>query len=507
MCGIIGAYGRDLDKTKFDDELALMHHRGPDGAECEVRQAFAFGHARLAIVDVVYGQQPLKSPDERYWMICNGEIYNHEAVRQQFPDYEFSTDTDSEVILPLYEKYGADVVHHLDGMFAFALYDRQEDSLLLARDPIGIKPLYYGWQGDTLYFASEIKAVQHLVDELHELAPGHIYSSQSGFSQYYDLQTMQTPASASPNDDKVSPAISAIHNTLREAVRKRLMSDVPLGVYLSGGLDSTIVAALVAQELPEVHSFAVGVPESTDLAHSREAAKALGTTHHECIYTLEDMLEALPQVIYHLESFDPTLVRSAIPNYFLAELTRKHVTVVLTGEGADELFAGYHYLKEIDGDHKLHAELISLTESLYNCNLQRCDRMTMAHSVEGRVPFLDLDVIALSFQLPAEYKIHGTDKIEKWALRKAFEGIVPDSVLWRRKEQFSKGSGSSSLLQNYAEGLIANEEFEIERARIAADDGYDITSKEMLFYYREFDKVFNARAKKLVRLWRGHDVA
>ncbi|QPC82625.1 asparagine synthase B [Phototrophicus methaneseepsis] len=508
MCGIIGAYGRSLSNFAFEDELALMHHRGPDGAECESQQAFAFGHARLAIVDVEHGQQPFTSPDGQTWLVCNGEIYNHEALRQQYPDYPFATDSDSEVILALYQEHGSAVVDYLDGMFAFAIYDQQRDSLLLARDPIGIKPLYYGWRADTLFFASEIKALQHLVDDIEELPPGHTYSSEDGFSQYYDLQAMlpsidgYTGPESAPITD-----LDQIRETLQQAVRKRLMSDVPLGVYLSGGLDSTIVAALVAQELPEVHSFAVGVPESTDLVHAREAARALGTTHHECIYTLDDMLAALPQVIYYLESFDPLLVRSAIPNYFLAELTRQYVTVVLTGEGADELFAGYHYLKEIDSASQLQTELVALTGSLYNCNLQRCDRMTMAHSVEGRVPFLDTDVIALSFRLPTDYKIHGTQQVEKWALRKAFEGLVPDSVLWRRKEQFSKGSGSSSLLEAYAEEHISDADYAAERVRIAEEDGYDITSKEMLLYYREFDKVFNDRAKKLVRLWRGHDVA
>ena len=436
MCGILGAYG--AAEISIQDQLPILKHRGPDHQDTIQVNDVILGHTRLAIVDIEHGQQPLQSPDGRYTLICNGEIYNHKAIRQQMPDYPFQTDTDSEVIIALYQQHGTRAVEMLDGMFGFALYDRQEDTILLARDPIGIKPLYYGWQDDTLYFASEIKSLHHIVDELNEFPPGHYYCG-GDVVQYYDLTNLPITA---------PPSLQDIRDSLTQAVRKRLMSDVPLGVYLSGGLDSTIIAALVAQEKPDVHSFAVGVEGSSDLENARRAAETLGTNHHEYVYTPEEIQEALPEIIYYLESFDPSLVRSAIPNYFLARMTRKYVTVVLTGEGADELYAGYHYLKRFD-DNMLHDELIQLTATLYNCNLQRCDRMTMAHSIEARVPFLDTEFVALSMCVPKSEKIHPSTQTEKWALRHAFSDILPDHVTWRRKEQFSQGAGSNHTAGGY----------------------------------------------------------
>lgn len=499
MCGIIGSYGQT--QAPLNTRLELLTHRGPNHIDVAQLHQITLGHTRLAIVDVEAGQQPLQSPDGRYWLISNGEIYNHRAIRDQFPEYPFQTQSDSEVIIPLYIRYGKDAVHHLDGMFAFALYDTHTDVLYMARDPLGIKPLYYGYKGDTLYFASEIKALQNLADNLQEFQPGtRFYDGE--FSRYYDLHHYKRVALQSTSH----PSLEEIRSSLEKAVEKRLMSDVPLGVYLSGGLDSTIIAAIVAQRHPGVHSFAVGVEDSTDLANARHAAEYLGTQHHEAIYTVEDMLEALPHVIYHLESFDPLLVRSAIPNFFLARLTREYVTVVLTGEGADELYAGYHYLKEIDDEQALTEELVTLTETLYNCNLQRCDRMTMAHSIEARVPFLDVDFIELSLKVPKHDKIHPETQTEKWALRQAFSDILPDQVAWRRKEQFSKGAGSSHMLEAIAEQRISDTEFAEKAASIKASTGLTITSKEMLLYYNEFERFFEAQSVPLVALWRGRDV-
>lgn len=502
MCGIAGSYGETSDGLSA--VLRSLEHRGPDGNGVKHLFNGTLGHTRLAIIDVEGGDQPLVSQDDRHWLVANGEIYNHRELRSRFPDYDFTTDSDSEVILALYERYGVDAAEHLDGMFAFALVDG--DEFYMARDPIGIKPLYYGWAGKTLHFASELKALQGKVDEIIEFPPGHWYSSKHGMNRYYDLGKVGTDALKQVRRNPAS--IADVRESLTKAVRKRLMADVPVGVYLSGGLDSTIVAALVAQELPDVHSFAVGVEHSEDLRHAREAAKQLGTQHHEYVYTLDEMLEHLGDVIYHLESFDPLLVRSAIPNYFLARMTREYVTVVLTGEGADELYAGYHYLKKHlrQSPERLHDELIHLTGTLYNCNLQRCDRMTMAHSIEGRVPFLDTEFIATSFAVPVDYKIHGTDEVEKWALRKAFEDIVPSNVAWRVKEQFSKGAGSSDMMIEYAETHISDEEFAAETQQIKAESGHDITSKEMLLYYREFAKYFDPKTAALVKLWAGHDV-
>ncbi len=495
MCGILGAYGKT--QISVADELHLLTHRGPNHRGTVQINEVTLGHTRLAIVDVEHGQQPLQSPDGRYTLICNGEIYNHKDIRQALPDYPFQTESDSEVILALYQKHGPQAVSMLDGMFGFVLYDVQEDAILLARDPIGIKPLYYGWSEGTLYFGSEIKSLHHIVDELLEFPPGHYYTD-GDLVQYFDLNDF-LPSMTSYS---TTPTIQDIRASLTQAVNKRLMSDVPLGVYLSGGLDSTIVAALVAQKKSDLHSFAVGVEGSEDLENARQAADMLGTIHHEYIYTAEEILEALPEIIYHLESFDPSLVRSAIPNYFLARMTRKYVTVVLTGEGADELYAGYHYLKKFD-DQTLHGELIKLTASLYNCNLQRCDRMTMAHSIEARVPFLDTEFVALSMRIPKSEKIHPSTQTEKWVLRQAFSDILPEHVTWRRKEQFSQGAGSNHMLEAIAQKRFSDAEYMARASSILHKNGIRITSKEMLMYYSEFERFFHHKASHLVELWHG----
>lgn len=501
MCGILGVHGAS---ETLELNLDILKHRGPDGTQSTATGMSTLGHTRLAIVDLVDGDQPISSPDGRYWLICNGEIYNHQAIRANLGDYDYQTNSDSEVILALYDRYGVEAVTYLDGMFAFAVVDSKTDTLYMGRDPIGIKPLYYGWQDGAFYFSSEIKAMQYHCDDIQEFPPGHYYTHEGGFTQYYDLQRISN--AARQQSAVRPPTLEEIRATLERAVHKRLMSDVPVGVYLSGGLDSTIVATLVAQELPNVHSFAVGVEGSEDIRNARIAAQEIGTQHHEYIYDMEELQEALSEVIYYLESFDPLLVRSAIPNYFLARLTRRYVTVVLTGEGADELYAGYHYLKRFEG-RRLHDELVQLTGTLYNCNLQRCDRMTMAHSVEGRVPFLDTEFIELSMRVPLDQKIKPDNEIEKWALRKAFENIVPKNVAWRVKEKFSKGAGSSTMLEELADRHISDAEFEFERATIFGEAGLDITTKEMLLCYREFDNLFNDSAKKLVSLWPGEDVA
>lgn len=500
MCGILGAFGT-ASASSLSLDIDLLTHRGPDHIDEVQINHVRMGHTRLAIVDVEGGQQPLSSPGGRYWLISNGEIYNHLALREEFPDYEFQTDSDSEIILALYARYGTDAVHHLDGMFAFVVYDTERDELFMARDPLGIKPLYYGWHDDQLIFGSEIKALHHLDDSLQEFPPGHWYRSDGTLTQYYDLEQVARDAlEAEP------PTLADIRASLERAVEKRLMSDVPLGVYLSGGLDSTIIAAIVAQRDPGVHSFAVGVEGSEDLENARRAAHFLGTEHHEYIYTPDEMLAALPEIIYHLESFDPSLVRSAIPNYFLARMTREYVTVVLTGEGADELYAGYHYLKEIEDEQTLSEELVALTGTLYNCNLQRCDRMTMAHSIEARVPFLDEDFVALSLSVPRDFKIDPKTETEKWALRQAFNDILPDHVAWRKKEQFSKGAGSSHMVEEIAGETFSDAVFAAEAHLIKTQSGIDITSKEMLYYYHIFREHFTSSAANIVKVWRGHDV-
>jgi asparagine synthase (glutamine-hydrolysing) len=487
MCGIAGTFGtafHQLDKT-----LEHIAHRGPDGHAIHHFAHGSLGHARLAIVDLDGGRQPISDPTNTRWLICNGEIYNHRQLRAECADYPFKTRSDSEAILAVYQQEGAAGTSRLDGMFAFALFEGEQ--LVLARDPLGIKPLYYGWKNKTLHFASEIKALQGTVDRVLEFPPGHWYSTTTGFVPFYDVI-----ASAAVSCKAETPTEADLRAGLQTAVCKRLMSDVPLGVFLSGGLDSSIIAALVRQELGTVHSFAVGVEGSTDLEYARRTARFLGTQHHEYIFTAKEMIAALPDVIYYLESFDPALVRSAIANYFLVRLASDYITVVLSGEGADELYAGYHYLKRFTNRNNLHRELVETTAALHNRNLQRLDRMTMAHGLEGRVPFLDVKFVELSFAVPIELKVHGP--VEKWMLRHAFQDLLPAEIIWRTKQKFSEGAGSSRVFEHLANDKIDDEQFVNETQQVLEETGHRIQSKEELYYYRIFRRFFEAPITTLV---------
>jgi asparagine synthase (glutamine-hydrolysing) len=326
-----------------------------------------------------------------------------------------------------------------------------------------------------------------------EFPPGHWYTTTTGFVPYYQIE-----AAAETARNRSVPTLSDIQNGLQAAVQKRLMSDVPLGVFLSGGLDSSIIAALVRQELGQVHSFAVGLQNSTDLDYARQAARHLGTQHHEYVYSPAEMLDVLPDVIYYLESFDPALVRSAIANYFLVRLAREYVTVVLSGEGADELYAGYDYLKRFNVGDDLHRELVETTGELHNRNLQRLDRMTMALGLEGRVPFLDVKFVELSFAVPVSQKVRGTPTIRKWALRKAFEHLLPAEIVYRTKQKFAEGTGSARVVEHIAASTIGDDQFAAETGQVFEETGHLIQSKEELFYYRIFRRFFEAPVTTLV---------
>jgi asparagine synthase (glutamine-hydrolysing) len=483
MCGILGAY----DKNRGYEQIGLdrIQHRGPDGRSVVRLRNGYLGHTRLAIVDVDGGNQPISNMSESHWLVCNGEIYNHPDLRAQYQDYRFKTVSDSEDILAVYANYGNKTPLYLDGMYAFAIMSEQE--LMLARDPLGIKPLYYGSDDTAFYFASEIKALQNIVAQVKEFPPGHSYSSKKGFVQYYDIKEVVQDRIV-----KSSLAItpSDIRKRMRESVLTHLMSDVPVGVFLSGGLDSSIISALVAEELPHVYSFAVGMVGSLDLANARKVAKYLDTKHYEYTYTLPEMIEALPTVIYYLESFDPALVRSAVANYFLARLASQYVKVILSGEGADELYSGYSYLKQLETSQDLQQELIQITSELHNRNLQRLDRMTMAHGLEGRVPFLDHRFVEFSFEVPIERKL--SFSIEKWILRKAFEEMLPASVVWRTKQKFAEGAGSAHVFQQLADTEISDRQFRTDRQAIFKETGHSIRSKEELYYYKIFRRFFKA---------------
>ncbi len=434
---------------------------------------FFLGHDRLAIIDVGGGKQPIPNEDQTLWVVVNGEIYNHLDLRARLEGrHLFRTRSDSEVVLHLFEEKGPNAVRDLVGMFAIALWGPGA-GLFLARDPVGIKPLYYGWDdAGNFFFSSEIKALAREVSKVKELLNGHYMVIGEQPVQYYEIPSPR------PEITSEGVAIAAIDQCLHEAVRKRLMADVPFGVFLSGGLDSSLIAAITRGLVRgELHSFAVGLEGSADIQNARAVAKYLGTTHHEQILTPSMIIAALPNVVVALESFDPALVRSAIPTFFVSALAANHVKMVLSGEGADELFAGYDYLQQlVPNRDALAGELRLITRGLHNSNLQRVDRMTMAHGLEGRVPFLDVDIIDLASRIdPAlKWKEGG-----KWILRKVGERYLPDSIAWRKKEKFALGTGIGPLLERFAAEYVADD-------AVSSMGDSKFNSKEAYLYWTYF---------------------
>jgi asparagine synthase (glutamine-hydrolysing) len=457
--------------------IARLSHRGPDGSGLIDTSAGILGHTRLAIVDVDGGQQPLHN--SRAWISYNGEIYNHQELRRRHLSGQLlSTRTDTEVIVHLYDRFGPQCVSMLDGMFAFAILDG--DELFLARDPLGIKPLYIGTRGQTLFFASEIKALALVADDIHEFPAGCWYHSALGETRYYTVGSGRPAREPCTSE---AQALHAIRTTLHTAVRKRLMADVPIGVSLSGGLDSSIVAYLACEDLDQLDTFAVGTEGSADLAAARVVARRLGTRHHEYVYTEQEVRDALPEVIYALESCDPALVRSAVPNYFLARLAAEHVKVILTGEGADELYAGYTYLSGLREPAALQDELVSITGALHNTNLQRADRMAMAFGLEARVPFLDVESVGLALQIPAAWKLRTDARPEKALLRQAFADCLPEAIVMRPKQKYAAGAGSANAIARLAEDSISDDAFAIAREQLETRWSYRLPNKEALYYY------------------------
>lgn len=481
MCGIVGILGEDK-KKKVRKMMDILKHRGPDGDGMFINDKAALGHTRLSIIDIDTGSQPISNEDDTVQIVANGEIYNYKELKDELAHHRFKSKSDTEVIIHLYEEVGLDVFSKLDGMFAIAILD--DEDLILARDPLGIKTLYYSNHQGDLYFASEIKALLPYCSEIKEFPNGHYYHSRIGFKKYFEII---------PEIDKIcnmSCITSKLYNEFDRSVKKRLMSDVPLGVFLSGGLDSSLTSAFAKKHKKDLHSFSVGVKKSPDSDYAYQVAKFLGTNHHEYILNADEMLQAIPDIIYHLESFDAALVRSSIPNYFLCKMTKEYVTVVLSGEGADELFAGYSYLEELKRDKKLDDELLLITNNLHNTNLQRVDRMTMAHGLEGRVPFLDIKMIELAFSIPVKYKIDRKRKIEKWILKETFRNELPENVINRKKEKFSAGCGSAIELKAKIDATVSDTDFEREKA---LENGYVLNSKEELYYYRIFQEIFEGK--------------
>jgi len=482
MCGIAGIWG-EVDEALVREMMGRLAHRGPDAEGVYGNHAGVLGHKRLAIMDPERGRQPIFDEAGERAIITNGEIYNSPTLRSRLEGrHFFRTGSDSEVPLHLYEDVGEGLVRSLDGMFAFAIADDAE--LLLARDPLGIKPLYYGRRDGALVFASELKALAGLADDVREFPPGTYYHSDGGFRTYYVVPDRE------PSDVPLDRLLENLRATLEEAVQARLMSDVPVGAFLSGGLDSSLIAALLRPHVDELHTFSVGTEGSADLEAARLVANYLDTEHHEYVIEPDEVAEKLPEIVYHLESFDRDLVRSAVPCWFVSRLAAEHVKVILTGEGADELFAGYEYYRGIEEPLTLHRELRRSITALHDINLQRVDRLTMAHSLEGRVPFLDTEMVDLAQRIAPKLKLRddeGGRRWEKWILRAAFEDRLPDAIVWRDKEQFDEGSGSVGLLQGVLDRFMTDEDAD---GYAEAHPETDLRCREECVYHLLLDEAY-----------------
>ncbi|MBR0459807.1 MAG: asparagine synthase B [Victivallales bacterium] len=484
-----------------------IRHRGPDWSGVFEGEHALISHERLAIIDPLSGKQPLYSPDGRYVLAVNGEIYNHQALRKELEqEYAFQTRSDCEVILPLYIKYGAAFLDKLNGIFAFALYDTKEDRWMVGRDAIGVIPLYEGWDADGHYFvASELKALEGVCCTLQEFQPGHF--QQSGDSQATRWYKRDWFEFASVEDRKTS--ISELRESLEAAVKRQMMSDVPYGVLLSGGLDSSVIAAIAAkfarrrvetgdaQEAwwPRLHSFAVGLEESPDLKAARKAADFLGTVHHEIHFTIQEALDALPDVIYHLETYDITTVRASTPMFLMARAIKAMgIKMVLSGEGSDEIFGGYLYFHKAPNAKEFHEETVRKLGKLHLYDCLRANKALAAWGVEGRVPFLDTDFLDVAMRvnpadkmcrnrlLPATIGQHGGDAIEKWLLREAFCDLLPPEIAWRQKEQFSDGVGYSWI--DTLKEMTAREVTDAQFANAAHRFPINTPATKEEYYYR-----------------------
>jgi asparagine synthase (glutamine-hydrolysing) len=490
MSGIVAAHG-PFDPREGERMLDRLAHRGPDGQGSHALDHAWLGHTRLAVVDLAGGAQPLRDSTGTYWLVGDGEIYNHARLRRQLEQrgHVFRSRADQESALHLIEADGLAALSRLWGMFAFAGADT-DGHFFAARDTMGIAPLYWVRHDDTTVFASELKAFdpQRRAD-VEPFPPGHVWTPEGGLAPFRVLADT-TPATLpdTPSDEEPTEAVlSAIRESLIGAVERLLEADVPVGALLSGGLDSSLVTAIAARHAHRAGkrfpTFAVGRQDSADLVAARQVAEALGTDHHERVYTDDELIDWVPEVIRVIESFDPSLVHSSVPNLLVSKLAARSVKVVLIGEGADELFAGYGYYGEIDSGAELHQELLSTIEGLHIGGLQRVDRVAGATGLEARTPFLDLDVVELGLSLPAQWKLSG-DRPEKWLLRKAFEGWLPDRLLWRPKEQFGQGTGAGDVLGSYYASTVSEEEFEAERGALDPP----LRTREEVAYYRLFQR-------------------
>ena len=506
MCGIVGVF--DLKGSHMDLKASVLkmskkvRHRGPDWSGIFCCEKAILAHERLSIVDPQSGRQPLYSKDRNLILAVNGEISRPPGYRKKYESsYEFLTHSDCEVILPLYRDKGPEFLEEMNGIFAFALYDREKNSYFIARDHIGIIPLYMGWdQFGNFYVASELKALEGVCKKIQEFLPGHyLYSKEGVMKKWYSRDWMDYEAVK----DNVT-SIDDLRAALEASVHRQLMSDVPYGVLLSGGLDSSVVSAIAKKFAPKrietddtaeawwprLHSFAVGLTGSPDLASARKVADHIGTVHHEINFTVEEGLDAIRDVIFHIETYDVTTVRASTPMYLLARFIKSMgVKMVLSGEGADEIFGGYLYFHKAPNPKALHEETVRKLSKLHLYDCLRANKSLAAWGVEGRVPFLDKEFMDVAMRLNPADKMSSKDRMEKWVLRKAFEGYLPASVAWRQKEQFSDGVG-----YNWIDTLKAMTSKEISDEQLAnAKYRFPINppmSKEEYFYRSIFSEHF-----------------
>ncbi|HEX7348452.1 MAG TPA: asparagine synthase B [Rhodanobacteraceae bacterium] len=510
MCAIFGMFGlkpgADLATLRRQAlELSRrQQHRGPDWRGVFVDAGAILVHERLAIVDPASGAQPLRSRDGTLALAVNGEIYNHRVLRAGL-DYDFTTGSDCEVINALYRVHGADFLRKLNGIFAFALWDAAAHRFLIARDPIGVCPLYWGHDGEgRLCVASEMKALADTCADVAEFPPGHVYDSASGrLESYYARPWRDYAATRGHGIDR-----AALRETLEAAVQRQLMTDVPYGVLLSGGLDSSLVAACAAKFArrriedggrseawwPRLHSFAIGLTGSPDLAAAQLAADALGTVHHGFVYTFDEGLDAVPDVIRHIESYDVTTVRASTPMYLLARRIKAlGVKMVLSGEGSDEIFGGYLYFHKAPSAEAFHAETVRKLDALHSYDCLRANKAMLAWGVEPRVPFLDLEFIDVAMGFDAAHKMAGRGRIEKAVLREAFQGALPDAILWRQKEQFSDGVGYGWIdgLKAHADSIVSDSALASAATRFPLNPP---ATKEAYWYRSLFERFYPSAA-------------
>lgn len=510
MCGIAAIFNIKEQTSSLRDKALKMakkiRHRGPDWSGIYCGGSAILAHERLSIVDPESGGQPLYSPDKKQVLAVNGEIYNHRDIRKQFEGkYEFQTGSDCEVILALYREKGINFLEDLNGIFAFALYDEEKDDFLIARDPIGVIPLYIGYDSDgKVYCASELKALEGFCERYEPFLPGHYYWSKEGkMTRWYTRDWMSYDAV------KDNPAsVSAIHDALEAAVKRQLMSDVPYGVLLSGGLDSSVISAIAKKYAarrietdgkkdawwPQLHSFAVGLKGAPDLIKAREVADYIGTVHHEINYTIQEGLDAVRDVIYFIETYDVTTVRASTPMYLLARVIKSMgIKMVLSGEGADEVFGGYLYFHKAPNAKAFHEETVRKLSKLYLYDCLRANKSLSAWGVEGRVPFLDKEFLDVAMRTNPEAKMCPGKTIEKKIVREAFADMLPESVAWRQKEQFSDGVGYSWIdtLKEITSKAVTDEQMAHAAERFPINTPMN---KEEYYYRSIFEEYFHSES-------------